>query len=83
MRRPAAFSSSPLALLAASSSALRYIHLATNLCTEFLARHTSVVCPSSKQGMMLPIWEDVLPNVSDEEIRAAAERVVAAMEGGG
>ena len=33
--------------------------------------------------MMLPIWEDVLPNVSDEEIRATAERVAAAMEGGG
>ena len=39
-RRLAAFSSSPLALLAASSSALRCIHLDTNLCTEFLAWHT-------------------------------------------
>ncbi len=29
--------------------------------------------------MMLPLWEDVLPNVSDEELRAAAERVAAAM----
>jgi hypothetical protein len=39
-RRLAVFSSSPLALLAASSSALRCIHLATNLCNEFLVRHT-------------------------------------------
>ncbi len=30
-------------------------------------------------GMMLPLWEDVLPNVSDEELAAAAERVAAAM----
>jgi hypothetical protein len=43
-RRLAAFSSSPLALLAASSSALRCIHPATNLCTEFLARHTRLRC---------------------------------------
>ena len=28
---------------------------------------------------MLPIWEDVLPNVPDEELQAAAERVAAAM----
>jgi diadenosine tetraphosphate (Ap4A) HIT family hydrolase len=35
------------------------------------------------RGMMLPIWEDVQPNVPDEEIRAAAERVAAAMEGRG
>jgi hypothetical protein len=35
------------------------------------------------RGMMLPIWEDVLPNVPDEEIRTAAERVAAAMQGGG
>src|SRR5262245_4335934 len=41
-RRPlAAFLSSPLAPLAASSSALRCIHLATNLGTEFLTRPTS------------------------------------------
>src|SRR5215469_956025 len=33
------------------------------------------------QGMMLPLWEDVLPNVPDQELRAAAERVAAAMEG--
>jgi hypothetical protein len=30
-------------------------------------------------GMMLPVWEDVLPNVPDDELRAAAERVAAAM----
>ena len=30
-------------------------------------------------GMMLPLWEDVLPNVPDEELTAAAERVAAAM----
>jgi diadenosine tetraphosphate (Ap4A) HIT family hydrolase len=30
-------------------------------------------------GMMLPVWEDVLPNVSDEDLAAAAERVAAAM----
>jgi diadenosine tetraphosphate (Ap4A) HIT family hydrolase len=30
-------------------------------------------------GMMLPLWEDVLPNVPDSELRAAAERVAAAM----
>jgi hypothetical protein len=29
--------------------------------------------------MMLPVWEDVLPNVPDDELRAAAERVAAAM----
>ncbi len=26
-------------------------------------------------GMMLPLWEDVLPNVSDAELTAAAQRV--------
>ena len=31
-------------------------------------------------GMMLPLWEDVLPNVPDEELRAAAERVALAMD---
>ncbi len=31
-------------------------------------------------GMMLPLWEDVLPNVTDEELRAAAERVALAMD---
>lgn len=35
------------------------------------------------KGAMLPLWEDVLPNVPDEELRAAAERVAAAMEGSG
>jgi hypothetical protein len=30
-------------------------------------------------GMMLPIWEDVLPNVADEELADAARRVAAAM----
>ncbi len=29
--------------------------------------------------MALPLWEDVLPNVPDEELAAAAERVSAAM----
>jgi diadenosine tetraphosphate (Ap4A) HIT family hydrolase len=31
------------------------------------------------KGAMLPIWEDVLPNVTDEELRTAAEKVAAAM----
>jgi diadenosine tetraphosphate (Ap4A) HIT family hydrolase len=30
-------------------------------------------------GMMLPIWEDVLPNVSDEELREAAEKIASAI----
>jgi diadenosine tetraphosphate (Ap4A) HIT family hydrolase len=30
-------------------------------------------------GMMLPLWEDALPNVPDEELAAAAKRVAAAM----
>lgn len=30
-------------------------------------------------GPMLPLWEDVLPNVPDEELAAAAGRVAAAM----
>jgi diadenosine tetraphosphate (Ap4A) HIT family hydrolase len=30
-------------------------------------------------GMMLPLWEDVLPNVPDEELAAAARRVAKAM----
>jgi diadenosine tetraphosphate (Ap4A) HIT family hydrolase len=30
-------------------------------------------------GMYLPLWEDVLPNVTDEELREAAKRVAAAM----
>jgi len=34
------------------------------------------------KGMMLPIWEDVLPNVSDEELRRTAERIASAMTAG-
>ena len=30
-------------------------------------------------GMMLPVWEDVLPNVADSELAEAAERIAAAM----
>ena len=30
-------------------------------------------------GMALPVWEDVLPNVPDEELAEAAERIAAAM----
>lgn len=32
------------------------------------------------QGMMLPLWEDVLPNVTDDELRAAAEKVAASLD---
>jgi hypothetical protein len=32
--------------------------------------------------MMLPLWEDALPNVTDEELRAAAEEVAAAIGSG-
>lgn len=32
------------------------------------------------RGMMLPLWEDVLPNASDDELRDAAERIAAAMQ---
>jgi diadenosine tetraphosphate (Ap4A) HIT family hydrolase len=42
----------------------------------FLPRPLGMVEAS---GMMLPLWEDVLPNVTDEELRATAERVAAAM----
>jgi len=31
------------------------------------------------QGMMLPLWEDVVPNVPDEELAEAAQRIAAAM----
>jgi diadenosine tetraphosphate (Ap4A) HIT family hydrolase len=31
-------------------------------------------------GMMLPLWEDVLPNVTDDELRAAAKIVALAMD---
>jgi diadenosine tetraphosphate (Ap4A) HIT family hydrolase len=34
-------------------------------------------------GMMLPLWEDVLPNVADDECRRFAEKVAAAMESDG
>jgi diadenosine tetraphosphate (Ap4A) HIT family hydrolase len=30
-------------------------------------------------GMYLPVWEDALPNVPDEELAAAARRIAAAM----
>jgi hypothetical protein len=30
-------------------------------------------------GMMLPLWEDALPNIPDQELAAAAQRVAAAM----
>ena len=29
--------------------------------------------------MMLPLWEDVLPNVADEELAVAAQRVAELM----
>jgi len=35
------------------------------------------------QGPMLPIWEDVLPNVPDEELAAAAQKVANAMRATG
>jgi diadenosine tetraphosphate (Ap4A) HIT family hydrolase len=31
-------------------------------------------------GMYLPLWEDALPNVSDEELEEAAKRIAAAMD---
>jgi diadenosine tetraphosphate (Ap4A) HIT family hydrolase len=31
------------------------------------------------QGMMLPLWEDVLPNATDDELRAAAEQIALAL----
>jgi hypothetical protein len=31
-------------------------------------------------GPLLPLWEDVLPNVSDEAMREAAQRVAVALE---
>ena len=30
-------------------------------------------------GAMLPIWEDVLPNVTDEELADAARKIAAAL----
>ena len=32
------------------------------------------------RGAVLPIWEDVLPKVPDEELLEAAQRVAAAMD---
>ena len=34
-------------------------------------------------GPMLPLWEDVLPNVPDEELAEAARQIAAAMNDGG
>ena len=34
-------------------------------------------------GMMLPLWEDVLPNVPDDECRRFAKKVAAALESDG
>ncbi len=34
-------------------------------------------------GMMLPLWEDVLPNVDDDELRRFAEKVAAVLESDG
>jgi diadenosine tetraphosphate (Ap4A) HIT family hydrolase len=42
----------------------------------FLPRPLGMTAAS---GMMLPLWEDVLPNVTDEELAAAANRIAAAM----
>ena len=42
----------------------------------FLPRPLGMVEAS---GMMLPLWEDVLPNVSDDELAEAARRVASAM----
>jgi len=42
----------------------------------FLPRPLGMVEAS---GMMLPVWEDVLPNVPDSELEDAARRVAAAM----
>jgi hypothetical protein len=30
-------------------------------------------------GMALPVWENLLPNVPDEELTTAAERIAAQM----
>ena len=42
----------------------------------FLPRPLGMV---EAHGMMLPLWEDVLPNVTDEELADAARRVAAEM----
>jgi hypothetical protein len=44
--------------------------------TRFLPRPPGMV---EATGMMLPLWGDALPNVTDEELAAAAERVAAKM----
>jgi len=31
-------------------------------------------------GAMLPLWEDVLPNLTDEQLRVAAEELAARMD---
>jgi hypothetical protein len=31
------------------------------------------------RGMMLPVWEDALPNVPGDELNQAAQRVAAAL----
>ena len=31
-------------------------------------------------GPLRPLWEDVLPNVTDEAMRESAERIAAALE---
>lgn len=46
----------------------------------FLPRPLGMV---EANGAMLPIWEDVLPNVPDELLAAAARKVAAAMTDGG
>jgi hypothetical protein len=35
------------------------------------------------QEMMLPLWEDALPNVGDAAIRAAMDRIGAALRANG
>jgi hypothetical protein len=35
------------------------------------------------QGMMLPLWEDALPNVGDDASRAAMDRIGAALRANG
>ncbi|WP_433380049.1 hypothetical protein ACQPZX_14585 [Actinoplanes sp. CA-142083] len=45
--------------------------------TWFLPRPLGML---DAEGMMLPLWEDVLPNRPDEELVAAAKAIGAAME---
>lgn len=42
----------------------------------FLPRPLGIV---EAAGMMLPIWEDVLPNAPETELQAAAEQVATAL----